>query len=88
MAETKTITFTYRELAEILVRQQDQHEGHWGVFFEFAIAGGMVPFPPGSDSIVPAAIVPINKIGIQRFDDSNAFTVDAAVVNPRVATPS
>lgn len=32
--------------------------------------------------MVPAAILGVNKIGIQRFKEINSLSVDAAEVNP------
>jgi len=85
MPETKTVVFSFQEVAEALVRKTDIHEGFWGVYFEFGLAGANV----GSEStgqkkedLRPAAIVPILKIGIQRFDDPSNLTVDASKVNP------
>lgn len=81
MPETRQITFTYEELAEILVKQQGIHEGLWGVYFELGIGGGNVPSPDGN--FVPAAVVPLQRMGIQKFDEeTKGLTVDAAVVNP------
>jgi hypothetical protein len=34
------------------------------------------------NTLTPAAIVPVLKIGIQRFPEPNSLTVDAARVNP------
>lgn len=42
MAEIKQVTFTHREVAEALVRRQGIHEGHWGIYVEFGIAGANV----------------------------------------------
>ena len=82
MAETKSLTFSYKELAGILIKDQKLHEGLWGVIFEFGLAGGLFAFPPGGDVVVPTAMIPIVKVGIQRFDEANPITVDAAQVNP------
>ncbi len=83
MAEPRQITFSYRELAEILVKQQGIHEGLWGVYAEFAIAATYAEGPPGTESPLPAAVVPLQRVGIQRFDQElTGLTVDAAVVNP------
>lgn len=81
MAEAQQIyAFTYKELAEALVKQQGIHEGLWGVYVKFGInATNIGPTP---NDIVPAAIVPILEIGIQRFKEENNLTVDAAIVNP------
>ena len=84
MAEKKeTIKFNQKELVEMLIEREALHEGHWGVMLEFGIGGGMLPFPLGGDNVVPAAIVPVLNIGIQRFDESTPYTVDAAEVNPK-----
>jgi hypothetical protein len=86
MAEPRQITFAYQELAEILIRQQDIHEGLWAVFVEFGIGGANISPGPGADA-VPAAIVPIQRMGIQKFDDEvPGLTVDAAKVNPATVT--
>jgi hypothetical protein len=89
MPETNKIGFSYKEITEVLIKQANIHEGCWGIYFEFALAGGMVPFPPPNTPTIPpgtvmmpAAIVPITKIGIVKFDEPNALTVDAAEVNP------
>ncbi len=82
MAEPRQIAFPYQELATILVRRQGIHEGLWGVYVELGIGGANVSPAPGVDA-VPAAIVPLQRIGIQRFDEEvEGLTVDAAVVNP------
>jgi hypothetical protein len=85
MPDVKTYTFDHTELAEILVRKLDIHEGFWGLYFEFGFIAANVPGPgPDNKSLMPAAINMVNKVGIQRFDASNNLTVDAAQVNPAV----
>ncbi|MHB8629950.1 MAG: hypothetical protein ACYDBJ_27265 [Aggregatilineales bacterium] len=81
MPETKMIAFSYKEVAEALLKGQDIHEGLWGVYIEFGIGAANVA-QTSADSIVPAAIVPVVKIGLQRFTEPNNLTVDAATVNP------
>ncbi len=81
MPETRQITFSYQELAEILIKQQDVHEGLWGVYFELGIGAGNAPSPDGN--LVPTAAVLLQRVGIQKFDQEvQGLTVDAAVVNP------
>jgi creatinine amidohydrolase/Fe(II)-dependent formamide hydrolase-like protein len=82
MAEADRFTFTYKEIAEALVKQQGIHEGLWGVYVEFGIGAANVGTMPESNDVVPAAIVPVQKIGLQRFPEANNLTVDATVVNP------
>ncbi len=87
MPETRQIAFPCNEITTLLLKQADIHEGLWGIVFEFGLLGGMVPFPPLGNAMVPAAILGIPKIGIQRFDTANPLTVDAAEVNPPI-TPT
>lgn len=82
MPETPQIHFSYQELAEVLVKHQDLHEGLWGIFLEFDIATTYVSDQEGNRT-APAAIIPVQNIGIRRYDEEVAnLTVDAAVVNP------
>ena len=87
MAETQQITFTHREVAEALVKQQDIHEGLWGIYIEFGLGAGNAPVLPDG-GISPVAIIPVLKIGLQRFEEANSLTVDAAEVNPIRKTPA
>jgi hypothetical protein len=81
MPETKQLSFTHKEIAAALLKGSDLHEGHWGVLLNFGIAGANVAFPPKGE-LVPSAIVPVVSIGLQRFEEPNGLTVDAAEVNP------
>ncbi|MEK6777752.1 MAG: hypothetical protein AABY87_12875 [bacterium] len=81
MAETKTLTFTHKEVVEALIKQQDIHEGIWQLYVEFGIAGANIS--TGEDQLSPSAIVPINKIGLHRVDKENPLAIDASIVNPQ-----
>ena len=80
MAEAKQIIFRHTELAEMMVKQQDIHEGLWSIYLKFGIQGANLG--PTPEDILPAAIVPVLEIGIQRVNKANRLTVDAAIVNP------
>ena len=81
MPETKQIAFSHREVAEALIRFNDLHEGLWGIYIEFGLGAADVGLEPGGD-IFPTALVPVKKIGLQRFEEPSNLTVDAAEVNP------
>jgi len=83
MPETEKIVFTYKEIAESLVTRAGVHEGIWGVYVEFGITGANIGRSP--NELLPAAIVPIVKVGISRCKEPTALTVDAAEVNPEVS---
>jgi hypothetical protein len=88
MAEVKTYAFDYKEVAEALIKKQGIHEGLWGVYMEFGIGAANIPSDPSQQTLLPAAIVPVVKIGIQRFDRPTSLTVDAAEVNPPPPEPA
>ena len=80
MPETKSLTFTYKEVVEALIRYNELHEGLWGLYIEFGFAAANMG--EGPENILPTAIIPVKKIGIQRFNEANNLTVDAAEANP------
>jgi hypothetical protein len=82
MPETKNYVFSYTELAEILVKKLDIHEGLWGIYVEFNFGAANVNAGPDAKSLAPAAITAIKGIGVQKFDAPNNLTVDAGAVNP------
>jgi hypothetical protein len=83
MPEARNYIFQHTELAEILIKQLDIHEGLWAVYFEFNLMGANLPTPGDNKVFAPAAINFISKVGIQRQDAPSNLTVDAAKVNPR-----
>jgi hypothetical protein len=80
MAETRTITFTHKEIVEALIKNQNIHTGIWQIYVEFGVIAGNVQLGPGQ--FAPAAIVPIGKIGIVTAEKESDMTVDASKVNP------
>ncbi len=81
MPEINNIEFSFKEIAEVLVRHADLHNGLWGIEIKFGIQGTNIGASPGSD-LMPAAIVPVVKLGIQRFEKPSNLTVDASEINP------
>lgn len=89
MAEAQQYVFSYKEIAEALIKKQEIHEGLWGIYIEFGFgAANINPTGGGEGVFVPAAIIPVQKIGIQRFDAPNSLTVDAAEINPLAVQPN
>jgi hypothetical protein len=81
MAEASQITFSFKEIAELLIKRQRIHEGIWGIYVKFGI--GAMNMGPTEDEVRPTAIVPILELGLQKFDKESNLTVDALKVNPR-----
>ena len=80
MAESTQIVFKHREVVEALLKKQGIHAGIWGLYVKFGIQGANIG--PSADQLLPAAVVPILEIGLQRFEEENSLAVDAAKVNP------
>jgi hypothetical protein len=81
MAEPSQITFSFKEIAEALVKIQQIHEGIWGVYVKFGI--GAANMGPSPTEMRPTAIIPVLELGIQKFDQESNMTVDASKVNPK-----
>jgi hypothetical protein len=82
MPEATMISFSHKEVAEALLKRQDIHEGLWGIYIEFGFGAANIGQGPSDPNLLPAAIIPVTKIGIQKFAEANNLTVDAAEVNP------
>ena len=81
MPETANIIFSYKELVTLMLKQQGIHEGVWALFIRFGLNATNVG--GSSDDLRPTALVPVMEIGIQKAEQENNVSVDAAKVNPR-----
>ena len=75
-----------KELAEILIKHFDHHEGFYEVGFQFNIAVGSVGTDPST--IAPGAIFTVGGVGLTKCLESNPLGVNASVINPLVTGPS
>jgi hypothetical protein len=89
MGEADLYIFSFKEIAEALIKKQNIHEGIWGVYIEFGLSAANINAqgPTGEEAFLPAAIIPVAKIGIRKYEKENSLSVDAAKVNP-VSTPA
>jgi hypothetical protein len=85
MAESTQIVFTHKEVVEALLKQQNIHDGIWGIYIKFGIQAANIGASP--TDMMPAAIIPVLQIGLQRFDQENNLSVDASKANPRPLIP-
>ena len=83
MPEVQNYSFSFQDIVELLIKKENIHEGIWGIYIEFGLGGANIEREPGSKIMHPAALVPIVKIGIQRFQEENNLSVDASKVNPK-----
>ncbi|MEO5858350.1 MAG: hypothetical protein ABIR33_05310 [Pyrinomonadaceae bacterium] len=90
MAETKQIVFNFQEIVTALIKKENIHEGIWMIYIEFGLAAINAPVSDSGGELtdplkylMPAALLPIKTIGIQRAEQLSNLAVDAAVVNPK-----
>lgn len=86
MPESGQIIFSYKEIAETLVKAQGLHDGIWGVFLKFGLNAANIG--ENEAALRPAAIIPVLEIGLQKMDKESNIAVDAAKVNPKPVTTS
>lgn len=81
MPEPEVLKFTFKEVAELMVRQAGLTEGLWGLYVRFGIAAANTG--TSLEDLKPTAIVPVLELGLQRFSEPSALTVDAAEIAGR-----
>ncbi|MBA2493836.1 MAG: hypothetical protein H0V31_03970 [Acidobacteria bacterium] len=81
--EEQRITFSYQEIVECLIKKRNIHEGLWGISVTFALGAINVNRQENPDKYMPAAIIPVQEIGIQKYNEPSNLTLDASKVNPR-----
>ncbi len=86
MSERDRILFSYKEIVECLIKEKSIHDGIWGISIRFEFGVANVATPSEEDVFMPAAIVPIAEIGIERVEEESNLTVNAALVNPNPKT--
>ena len=79
--ESEITVISHRKVVEALVKYQGLHEGIWGLFVRFGLGASNVG--ENDEHMLPAAIVPVVELGLQRFSKETSISVDAAKVNPR-----
>jgi hypothetical protein len=78
--EPQTIVTSHKTVVEALIKHHNIHDGIWGLFVRFGI--GAVNAGENEQQLLPAAIVPVVEIGLQKFEKETNISVDAAKVNP------
>jgi len=79
-------TLSLKELATILIKHHDYHEGFYEIGLQFNIAVGAV----GSElsKVSPGAVLTVEGISLASSTGTSPLAVNAATVNPKKrATP-
>jgi hypothetical protein len=80
MSSEGRIDLRLTDVAEALIKQLDIHEGLSGIEVDFFAASATAGRT--DHDLAPTALVKVSRIGLQRFDQPNNLSVDAAAVNP------
>lgn len=74
-------TLSLKELAEVLVKYYNLHDGLYETSIGFQIAlGGVGPTP---ETVVPGAMLGVANFGLRKAEVNGIHTVDASSVNPK-----
>ena len=74
------VILSLKEIAELVVKQKELHEGLYSLAFQFQIAVGAVG--PSPETAVPGAMLGVSGIGLEKVEKAGPHTIDAAIVNP------
>ena len=78
MPEVESLTYNHKELTQLMLEHRGIREGQWMIFVKFKFAGTNVGL--SESEALPAAIVGIESVGIQRITEPSALSVDASDV--------
>lgn len=83
MAEATQYTFSWAEVAELLIKKQDIHEGEWTAGVEFVVTAAVVG--PTPNDARPGLMVMANNVQLIRSQPNTLphLVIDAAKVNPK-----
>ena len=81
MAEVASYKFSYKEVAEALVKQQGLKEGIWALTVEFGISASNIG--PDKNDLKPAAFVPIMGFGLQKVEEETNLTFNASEISQK-----
>lgn len=83
MPEPTQFSFTWAEVAELLVKRANLHEGRWVVLPEFSVNAGIIGQTPGDSK--PGAAILLNSLQLVRAqaDAPERLVVDASIINPK-----
>lgn len=68
MAEPTQFSFSLKELASVLVREQGITEGRWSVGFEFSVTIGTIG--PNPSEARPGGLMQILSVNLEKADDA------------------
>ena len=86
MSAKLTTPLSLREVAALLVKHYELHEGLWGVAFGINIGVGQ--FGPNPKEALPGAMIGISNVSLLSSEKEGPNVVDAAQINPTKKAPA
>lgn len=87
-SQIKQLLYTHEDLLRLMLKDQNIHEGYWMLLVRFNFGAGNVGTSADQPSDVhPTALVGVSGIGLERTNSLGPLVLDAAVVNPKPASP-
>ncbi|MEG5264894.1 hypothetical protein TRP66_11365 [Pseudomonas sp. JDS28PS106] len=74
--------FSIHDLLVALLRDQNIHEGHWGLTVQFEAKGAVVPVLGRPGENLPGLAVAVSGVTLIPAPENESSAVDASVVNP------
>jgi len=79
MGEITSLTFTFQEIARLLIREQGITEGHWLIGINFSHTG--INMSLDNRPTLPSIITQMTGLVLTRVPEPTPLSVDAAAVN-------
>ena len=79
MPESTEYSFSYQEVAEMLIRKAGLKKGHWQLSFRFGLHATNIG--PSDNELRPAAIIGVVNIGLAKAEKPTNLSVDAAALD-------
>src|SRR3990172_1051156 len=76
MPETTQISYSHKELTELILRDRGITAGHWAIYITFRPVGANAG--PEEGDLKPVAMTFVESIGVIRVPEPNPLSVDAS----------
>jgi hypothetical protein len=80
--------FSIHDLLVALLRDQNIHEGYWGLTVQFEAKGTAVPIAGKPGENLPALAVAVSGVTLVPATEGESGAVDASLVNPLRPAPA
>lgn len=77
---TQQVTFSHKDVVRALIKEAGIKEGIWALGVKFGMVAANVQGQAGSNEAFPAAIIPIQSIGLAKVQKEDSLSLDAATV--------